>query len=68
MVADIKSREKQIIHFLFCLYKLTVNRITAKTKETISNKEAILKNILLRVMLYTQNNSKLYQLPYNVYS
>ena len=48
MVADIKSREKQIIHFLFCLYKLTVNRITAKTKETISNKEAISKKYFVK--------------------
>ena len=66
MIADIETTEKQIINFIFCWNKLTINKITAKTKETKTEKRQ--KNISLMVMLYTQNNSKLYQLPYNVYS
>ena len=38
MIADIETTEKQIIHFIFCLNKLTINKITAKSKETKTEK------------------------------
>ena len=62
MIADIKSTENQIIHFLFCLNKLTINKITTKTKET--------KTAISKKYFFTGHAvySKLYQLPYIIYS